>query len=147
VIRVARQLRSDYNLKPSQEISYVVRPTGKDVTGQLGEDLPSINRLVRGTVTLDPDYKATGAVPALVSKAGNVFMPVEGLIDVEAEVERLEKQVKELEGHIDRAHARLNNENFISKAPAEVIEQHRAQQQELIEKADKVRGLLKSLQG
>jgi valyl-tRNA synthetase len=146
LIRVARQLRSDYNLKPSQEISYVVRPADAVLAEQLAEDLASIDRLVRGSVTLDQNYKATGAVPALVSKAGNVFMPVEGLIDVEAEVERLQKQVEELEGHINRAHARLNNENFISKAPAEVVEQHRAQQQELIEKADKVRALLKSLQ-
>jgi len=147
LIRVARQLRSDYNLKPSQPIDYVVRPADESLQSQLSQDVASINRLVRGSITLDADYKASGAVPALVSKAGNVFMPVDGLIDVEAEVERLQKQVKELEGHINRAHGRLNNEKFISKAPAEVVEQHRAQQQELIEKADKVRALLKSLQG
>jgi valyl-tRNA synthetase len=146
VIRVARQLRSDYNLKPSQQISYVVRPTSAEVGYQLEQDIASINRLVRGTVNLDAEYEAEGAVPALVSKAGNVFMPVEGLIDIDAEVERLQKQLKELEGHINRAHGRLNNENFVSKAPAEVIEQQRAQQKELIGKADKVRALLKSLQ-
>jgi valyl-tRNA synthetase len=69
------------------------------------------------------------------------------LFDVEAEVERLNKQLTELKGHIDRSHARLTNHAFISKAPEDVVAQHRAQQQELIEKPDKVRALLKSLKG
>ncbi len=147
LIRVARQLRADYNIKPSQDIEFKVRPANKGLGALLLTELQSINRLVRGQVSVDADYKPAGAVPGLVSKAGNVFMPADDLIDVEAEVERLDKQLTELKGHIDRSHARLSNHAFISKAPEDVVAQHRAQQQELIEKADKIRALLKSLKG
>ncbi|WFB35728.1 valine--tRNA ligase [Kiritimatiellota bacterium B12222] len=146
LIRVARQLRADYNIKPSQEIAFIVRPASTKLEEALGQELESLNRLVRGKVTVQSDYKAQGAVPGLVSKAGNVYMPADDLIDVEAEIARLQKQLDELEGHINRSHARLSNDAFISKAPEKVVEQQRAQQQELIEKADKIRGLLKSLE-
>mgnify|MGYP000586723818 CR=1 FL=1 len=147
LIRVARQLRADYNIKPSQEIDFIVRPSSATMEEALSGELDSLNRLVRGKVQINSKYKAEGAVPGLVSKAGNVFMPADDLIDVEAEVARLQKQLDELEGHINRSHARLSNEAFISKAPEAVVEQQRAQQQEIIGKADKIRGLLKSLQG
>jgi len=145
LIRAARQLRADYNIKPSQEIDFIVRPSSSSLGKTLAEEIDSLNRLVRGKVSLQPDYKAEGAVPGLVSKAGNVFMPADDLIDIEAETARLQKQLDELEGHINRSHVRLSNEAFIRKAPKAVVEQQRAQQQELIEKADKIRGLLKSL--
>ncbi len=146
LIRVARQLRADYNLKPSQDIDFIVRPASAKTGELLALEVDSINRLVRGQVKIIPDYKTSGAAPGLVSKAGNVYMPAEGLIDVEAETARLQKQLDELEGHINRSHARLSNDAFVSKAPEAVVEQQRAQQQELIEKADKIRGLLKSLE-
>ncbi|MGA0370145.1 MAG: valine--tRNA ligase, partial [Kiritimatiellia bacterium] len=147
LIRVARQLRADYNIKPSQEIEFIVRPANAGMGEALAAEIDSLNRLVRGQVRLEADYKAEGAVPGLVSKAGNVYMPADDLIDVEAEMARLQKQLEELEGHINRSHLRLSNEAFIRKAPEEVVEQQRAQQQELIDKAEKIRGLLKSLAG
>jgi valyl-tRNA synthetase len=145
LIRAARQLRADYNIKPSQEISFIVRPATADLAETLAQEIESLNQLVRGTVTLDTEYRPEGATPGLVSKAGNVFMPADGLIDVEAETARIEKQLNEMIGHIERSKARLSNDAFVSKAPAEVVEQHRSQQNEMIEKADKLRALLKSL--
>lgn len=147
LIRVARQLRADYNIKPSQEIDFIVRPSSTKLGEALAGEIEALNRLVRGKVRLDAAYKAEGAVPGLVSKAGNVYMPADDLIDVDAETARLQKQLDELEGHINRSHVRLSNDAFISKAPEAVVEQQRAQQKELIEKADKIRGLLKSLAG
>ncbi|MCC5847103.1 MAG: valine--tRNA ligase [Verrucomicrobia bacterium] len=145
LIRAARQLRADYNLKPSQEIDFIVRPASAALGKGLKAEIESVNRLVRGNVTLDANYKPEGAAPGLVSKAGYVFMPADGLIDVDAEKQRIGKQLKEVEGHINRGNARLNNEAFISKAPEEVIAQQREQQDGLIEKAEKLRALLKSL--
>jgi valyl-tRNA synthetase len=145
LIRAARQLRADYNIKPSQDIRFIVRPVDDRMARTLEEEVESVNLLVRGTIDLDPDYTPEGATPGLVSKAGNVFMPADGLIDVAAEVERLGKQLEELVEHIERSKARLSNENFVSKAPEDVVEQHRAKQNDLIEKADKIRALLKSL--
>lgn len=147
LIRAARQLRADYNLKPGQEIEYIVRPEDEGMAARLGVEIASVNAFVRGRVTLDAEYVPAGAAPGLVSKAGMVFMPAEGLIDVAAEVERIGKQLEEVEGHLARGQARLSNENFTSKAPAHVVAQIQEQQDGLIEKAEKLRALLASLSG
>ncbi len=145
LIRAARQLRADYNLKPGLEIDYIVRPASDALAALLTEEVASIGKLVRGRVRIDPAYQPQGAAPGLLSKAGYVFMPAEGLIDVAAERERLTKQLAETEGHIDRGNARLTNDAFVSKAPPQVVEQIREQQNGLLEKAEKLRALLKSL--
>jgi valyl-tRNA synthetase len=145
LIRAARQLRADYNLKPGQEIDYIVRPATPELAAALSAEVSSINQLVRGRVTVDAAYQPKGAAPGLVSKAGYVFMPADGLIDVAAEKERLGKQLTETEGHINRGAAKLSNDAFISKAPAQVVAQIQEQQDGLVEKADKLRALLKSL--
>jgi len=146
LIRAARQLRADYNLKPGQEIAYIVRPANEAIGQELAAELDALNQLVRGQVTLDADYAPAGAAPGLVSKAGMVFMPADGLIDVAAEVDRLQKQLAETDGHITRSRARLGNEAFISKAPENIVAQQQEQLDGLVEKAEKLRALLKSLQ-
>lgn len=145
LIRAARQLRADYNLKPGQEIAYIVRPANEELGTALAGEIDSVNQLLRGKVTLDTAYAPQGAAPGLVSKAGMVFMPADGLIDVSAEVERLQKQLAEADGHITRSRARLTNEAFLSKAPPEIVAQQQAQLDGLVEKAEKLRALLKSL--
>ncbi len=145
LIRAARQLRSDYNLKPSQMIDYIVVPARPELQEALDMEKASIEGFIRGTLCVDSAYEPQGAAPGLLSKSGHVYMPVDGLIDVEAERERIAKQLKETEGHIQRGQGRLSNEKFISKAPPEVVEQAQEQQRTLVEKADKLRLLLKSL--
>jgi valyl-tRNA synthetase len=145
MIRVARQMRADYNLKPSQAVRFIVKPSRDTWVDDLRADTESIGKLIRGSVEIDAAYEPKGAVPGLVSRVGYVYMPVEGLIDLEAERTRLKKQVEELEGHIARGNQKLANDSFVSKAPREVVEQIREQQKGLIEKADKVRALLANL--
>jgi valyl-tRNA synthetase len=145
LIRAARQLRADYNIKPSQEIEYIVRPEDDGIAAALEAEIASLNQFVRGRVRLERAYQPEGAAPGLVSKAGMVFMPADGLIDVAAESERIGKQLKDVEGHIARGHARLGNDAFVSKAPPHVVAQIQEQQDGLTEKAEKLRALLKSL--
>ena len=63
-------------------------------------------------------------VSVVVPKA-TIYMPFSDLVDVEKEIERLEKEKKHLEGEIKRAKGMLSNERFISKAPAEKVEEER----------------------
>jgi valyl-tRNA synthetase len=59
-----------------------------------------------------------------------VHVPMAGLIDVEAEVARLEKQLKKLDGEIKGLSGKLNNPGFTDKAPAEVVERERGRLQD-----------------
>ena len=65
--------------------------------------------------------KAASAVCA----CGDVFIPLGELVDVEAELKRLAKEQKALEGEIARGEGKLNNPGFMSKAPAALVEQEK----------------------
>jgi valyl-tRNA synthetase len=74
-----------------------------------------------------------------------VFLLMTGLVDVDRERERLEKELGRLEKAIESCRAKLNNEGFLQRAPAEVIEQQRALLAEHGAKADRLRRRLAAL--
>ena len=59
-------------------------------------------------------------------KGGEIYLPLEDLIDISKELERLGKEKERLEGEIARVSGKLANESFVSRAPAAVVDQERA---------------------
>jgi valyl-tRNA synthetase len=90
--------------------------------------------------------EADAAVPAQVAKTflpeAEVFLPLEGVIDIEAEKRRLTKERDRVSALVERARAKLASQDFVSKAPAEVVEQ---QSEKLAEFEQKLRKLDDSL--
>ena len=75
---------------------------------------------------------------SFVTEAGEFFMPLGELVDVDKELKRLTKDLKGLEGEIARADKMLGNPGFVSKAPAQLVENEK-------EKLNTNRGLLEKL--
>src|SRR5690606_34402347 len=67
------------------------------------------------------------SMTAVVSGA-EIYLPLEGLIDIEEEIARLEKELEKLNKEVERVEKKLNNEKFVSKAPEAVVEAERAKQ-------------------
>ena len=80
--------------------------------------------------------------PSILSKAGGIFMPLKGVVDVEAEKKKLAKQKKELSGWIVGAKAKLSNERFLASAPPEVVDGAKEQLRELEERLARVEDTL-----
>ncbi|MBO5244962.1 MAG: hypothetical protein J6B02_02555, partial [Selenomonadales bacterium] len=74
------------------------------------------------------------------------YMPLLGLIDVEKETARLAKELDTLIKEVARAEKKLSNQNFVAKAPADVIEKERAKQKEYMDKQQAVKERLEYLQ-
>ncbi len=72
-------------------------------------------------------------------------MPLKGLIDVEAESERLEKAIEKVDKELDIVARKLANESFIAKAPEEVVVKERSRREGLVEKRSKLEAGLKRL--
>jgi valyl-tRNA synthetase len=148
MIRVARTLRSDYGVVPTKRIAYHLKPHAKEDAARLEADTASLLLLLRAeSVTIDPDFTPAKAMPSGVSKLATVYMPLEGLIDIEAEVKRLSAQEEKLEQDLVRCAAKLENEAFVSRAPAHVVERQRERQQELAAGIEKVGKLIEMLRG
>jgi valyl-tRNA synthetase len=73
---------------------------------------------------LEPDAEAPESATALVGEM-TILIPLSGLIDKEAEQARLEKEIGKLRGNLEKGEAKLDNANFIERAPAEVVDKER----------------------
>ena len=84
-------------------------------------------------------------MPSGISQLGTVYMSVKGLVDVDAEVKKLRKQLETVEHGIGGIQKKLSNENFVRKAPAEVVAGEERRKTELIEKREKLQKLIDTL--
>ena len=127
-IRAIRNLRNEMDVPPSRKAAvYVVSDDPKaraafEATAGVFGALAGASGL---TVQADKEGIDPAAVSAVTSNAA-LYIPLNDLVDVEKEKERLQKEVKRLEGELKRSRGMLSNEKFISKAPAQKIEEERA---------------------
>ena len=94
---------------------------------------------------MDRDFVPEGAMPSGLSQLGTVYMSIEGLVDVEAEVAKLKKQIETVENGIASITKKLSNENFISRAPADVVTGEEKKKTDLLEKREKLQKLIETL--
>jgi valyl-tRNA synthetase len=146
LIRAGRLLRADHNIAPTQRIDYLIKPVDAATTEALRTDLPSlVNGLRAASITIDPALQPDGTTPSGLSPLGSIYLPIEGLIDVEAERTKLQKELGQLQGQIKGAEAKLGNENYTSRAPAEVVQKTRELLVEHQQKHEKLEALLAAL--
>jgi valyl-tRNA synthetase len=144
-----RNFRSEYSVEPNRKIEVVVRSADSALRQALAAESESALRLggIAG-LHFDAEAKESGAgATAVLTSGAEVFVPLEGLVDLDRERARLDKQLKELEGLVERASARLDNEDFVSKAPAHVVERAREKLASLKEQLDRVAEKRRTLEG
>ncbi len=146
LIRTARTLMADYSIVPKFNITFIIKPDDLELKDRLEEDMPSVVALIRAErLDIKPSYEPDRAMPSAVCSMGSVFMPVEGVIDVEEELTRLEGQASKLKEELGRIVKKLSNEQYIKKAPAEVVEGTRLRHESLKEELRRLAGLTAAL--
>jgi len=143
-IKSVRNIRLDMQVQPSVKAQLIlVADEGYhdflEKSKPYFEKLASAKEVKIQKDKMGIDVNAVSAVTQYIQ----IFMPVGDLIDVKKEIERLLAEKKELESELERAKTKLQNENFIKKAPKSVIDEERAKEakykvmlQKVIERAD-----------
>jgi len=149
VIVGIRQLRADMSIPPGQQANVTVIAPDEAAVELLEQEQTGILSL--GTVETLEVLAAPADVPenaiSTVAAGCQVFLHLEGAIDVPAEVERLEKKLAKLHSDAARSEKKLANEKFTVNAPAEVVERERQRLQETQDDIAKLRAQLKTLHG
>jgi valyl-tRNA synthetase len=132
VTREVRNIRSTYNIPPARRLPLTLRTTGpaqdrllESAQGHLAS-LARLSRLTWGQDVAVPAVAATVVVRNL-----EIHVPLEGLIDLTEERERLNRELAKVEQALERVSRKLANPDFVGKAPAAVVSQQRAAQAEL----------------
>ena len=146
LIREGRMLRSDYGISPAKKIDYLIKPQDAESGRRLQEDSVSLKSLLRAeSLTIDSALVPGKAMPSGMTKLATIYMPLAGLIDVEAERQSLAGQVEKLGADLERINAKLANSNFVGKAPADVVAQQRAKRDLLTQDIEKMKKLMSAL--
>ncbi len=147
LIKAGRNLRGDYNIPFNRKIAYVIKPTSDAFRKVLEADPASVTlHLNAESIIIDADYMPETSLPSAVGNHGLIYMPLEGAVDVDAEVARLKKQHEDLQRVIGTINKKLENENFLKRAPQEIVSGERERQKEYSEKIKQVEALLAGLQ-
>lgn len=139
MVRSIRNVRAEMNVPPSKraQVTIVTTPEKEAVCR---EAAPYLNKLASAStamVQLDKDGIDKDAV-SVISSIGEAYIPMNELIDVKKELERLEKELKRWQGEVARANGKLNNSGFMAKAPEKVVAEERAKLENASEMLKKV---------
>ncbi len=148
LVRGIRNVRAEYHVEPARRIQAIL--VAGDLAPELEEMLPVIAFLGR----LDAERSQVVAETEPPEKSVTVvsgdfvaYLPLAGMVDVEAERKRLEKEMAQVQKAIQRSEALLANKGFTERAPEEVVQREREKLASLKEKAEKLQEHLGLLEG
>ena len=127
-----RKIRSEMDIAPKQGLNVLCQQASENDLKQIKHHQAALKKVAKiESITLLENEEAPEAALALVGEM-KVLIPLAGLIDKDAEIERLSKDISKLEINIGKTRAKLANPGFTDKAPAAVVEkeQQRVQEQE-----------------
>ena len=143
LIRIGRTLRTDYGIPPAMQLLLSSgRSRKKSLICLRRMKTPLLFLLRAKSLRVEPDYRPARAMPNAISRLGTVFMPVEGVIDIPAERRRLAEQSEKAAADLTSVNRKLDNYDFVRKAPPAIVEQQRVRKQELLEKIEKLKRML-----
>ncbi len=142
-IRAIRNRRAEMNVSPAKKVKLIIATAEKDAFTAgapffLRQASASEVEVIGIADAQSSDEMREKGMVEVITHAARVFMPLAELVDIKQELERIAKEKAKAEGHLKGIEAKLNNEAFTSKAPANIVQQQR-------EQAEKLRALIAKL--
>ncbi|HSB40525.1 MAG TPA: valine--tRNA ligase [Methylomirabilota bacterium] len=125
-VSAIRTIRSESRISPAVELAVSVRPASREVAAALEWSVAVIGSLARATVAVAPDGARPASSAVAATPSGDVFVRLEGVVDFDAERQRLRKEVERARKEIAFLEGKLGRPEFVERAPAEVVERERA---------------------
>jgi len=122
-----RQIRGEMKISMAKRIDIIVANASAEDLRRLADFEPLLSKLAKleSVRVLAAGEEAPMSATTLVGEM-EVLVPMAGLIDKDAELARLDKEIGRLQGEVQRVGGKLNNQGFVAKAPAEVLDKERA---------------------
>jgi valyl-tRNA synthetase len=147
LIKSIRNIRSNFNVDNRSPVAVHVRCSAT-VAAELRAATPFIEQLSTvNSLEAGPDVTKPADSVSAVSTDWELYVPLTGLIDRPAEIERNRKQLDSITAQLRSFQSKLANADFVSKAPPDVVELHRQREAELQAQRDSIGQILRELGG
>jgi valyl-tRNA synthetase len=139
-----RNLKAACGLPARRDLIFILKPAGAVAE----RDLVTLGVLAgAGTIRLEPEHVKARNTAGTLTPLGEVYLPLEGLIDLEAEQLRLGKELERVQSEVAKVDAKLASESFVSRAPVEVVEEHRQRRADWLIQSSQLEEMLRNLEG
>ncbi|MGD0338100.1 MAG: valine--tRNA ligase [Bacteroidota bacterium] len=148
VIGALRNIRGEMNIPPARTIDVVIKCSETEKIDILknNEDyfrrLAKVTSLMVGPDVLKPSYAATAVVAGC-----EIFLPLKGIIDINVEMNRLEKEIARVKNLLRMTDEKLQNKSFVDRAPAEIIAKENEKKHNFRQTLEKLNANLTELLG
>jgi valyl-tRNA synthetase len=142
-ITAIRNIQAEMNLSPKAELNIIIKPKNDELAAQITsagwiyEKLLPVN-----TLQLDLKADKPKASAAAVIDGSEIYIPLEGLIDLDKERERIQKEINRLEGFRRGVVGKLSNDQFVENAPDEVVAKERQKKEDADSNLQKLKAQL-----
>lgn len=146
LIRSVRNIRSEVNTPLSKPITLMIKINDPKIGQFLTENTSYIERFCNPEeLTISSEIVAPDLAMSAVLTGAEIFLPLAGLINIEEEIKRLEKELAKWTDEVKRVQGKLGNERFVANAPAEVVAAERAKEKDYLDKQAAVTERIRSL--
>lgn len=148
IIRSVRNIRAEVSTPMSKKINMMIKAKDAETAAVLTKNEGYIDRFCNPEeLTINTELTAPDKAMTAVVTGAEIILPLEGLINIEEEIARLQKEWDKLNKEVERVQKKLSNDGFIKKAPEKVIEEERAKEKDYAEKRDAVEARMNELKG
>jgi valyl-tRNA synthetase len=148
IIRSVRNIRAEVDTPMSKQIQLLIQAEDSTIETELKAQQHYIERFCNPSeLTIATEVTAPDKAMSAVLTGVELYLPLEGLIDISQEIERLEKELDKWSKEVERVEKKLSNQGFISKAPAKIVDEERAKQADYEDKRARVQQRINELKG
>lgn len=141
-----RNIRAEANVSPAKNVTALVKSVDKNELKIIEENKWFIMKLAKlDTLEYAKDITKPDLAGFRVVWKSEIYIPLAGLLDVEAESKKINDQIEKLEQWLTSCKRKLADETFISKAPAQVIEREKNNEADYLDKIEKLKKNLELL--
>ncbi|MFW6180770.1 MAG: valine--tRNA ligase [Spirochaetota bacterium] len=146
IVYSIRNIRGEMNVPPEMKARVLIRAAGDGVREAVADHQEVIKFLARlEQVEAGPDIRKPEGSASAVGAGFELYLPLRGLIDIDREKAKLARELEKVQEDLRRSRSRLENRDFLNKAPAGVVETEKQRLAQHRKNRDRVQGLLRSL--
>ena len=140
-IHAARNLRAEFKIPSQQQVRFLLAPK---------EEIHDSRRAIFAGLTRASGLEILkemppAGTPSVVTDLGTIYMPLEGLVDLDAERKRIAAEITKVEAELVKVEAKLADTSFVEKVPANVLKDHRQRREKWSEKLETLKTTLQGL--